>query len=145
MKVLTTGSPQETQDAGKAFGAGLKPGDVVALFGTLGTGKTVFVAGVCEGLGVRVHATSPTFTLINEYPAPFGVVAHIDLYRISMDQELDDLGVESYFHDAGVCLIEWAERAVRILPPGYRSVKLSHGGSPGERRIEIFSGRDVRV
>ena len=84
--------------------AGSPPGDVVGLIGELGSGKTQFVSGVCEGLGVTVRVTSPTFTLINEYPAPAGNVVHIDLYRIDTGAELAELGIEEYFNDRNICL-----------------------------------------
>ncbi|MCK5572059.1 MAG: tRNA (adenosine(37)-N6)-threonylcarbamoyltransferase complex ATPase subunit type 1 TsaE, partial [Bacteroidetes bacterium] len=82
MKQVVSLSPEDTLGLGRDYAARLRPGDVVALMGELGSGKTQFVAGICEGLGVRGHVASPTFTFINEYAAPFGTVAHIDLYRI---------------------------------------------------------------
>ena len=97
-ETVTTTSPGETIDLGRSFAFRLRPGDVVALLGDLGTGKTRFVMGVCEALGARGHIASPTFTLINEYPAPFGIVAHIDLYRIGFDPVLkgsDFVGFQS--------------------------------------------------
>jgi tRNA threonylcarbamoyladenosine biosynthesis protein TsaE len=102
-------SAEETEAAGRAFAGRLVPGDVVALTGTLGSGKTRFVAGVCDGLGVSGHIASPTFTIINEYPAPFGLVAHIDMYRIRNLNEVADLGVEEYFNSRCICLIEWVK------------------------------------
>jgi tRNA threonylcarbamoyladenosine biosynthesis protein TsaE len=88
-----------------------------------------------------MHATSPTFTLINEYPAPFGTVAHIDLYRIGSKSELAELGIEEYFTERCICLIEWAELAADVLPPRHYDVLLSHGGGDNEREIRI---QDVR-
>ncbi len=137
MTVVRTRSVDETIAAGRTFGMSLRPGDVVALTGTLGSGKTRFVTGICEGLGVSMHATSPTFTLINEYPAPFGTVAHVDLYRIASKSELAELGIEEYFTDRCVCLIEWAEIASDLLPGRYYDVHLSHGGDENEREIRI--------
>ncbi len=141
MTVVRTRSDDETIAAGRTFGASLHPGEVVALTGMLGSGKTRFVTGICEGLGVSMHATSPTFTLINEYPAPFGTVAHIDLYRIGTKAELAELGIEEYFTERCICLIEWAELAMDVLPSRYYEVHCSHGGGDSEREIRI---RDVR-
>jgi tRNA threonylcarbamoyladenosine biosynthesis protein TsaE len=142
MKLILSRSAEETEAAGRALAGRLRPGDVVALTGTLGSGKTKFVAGVCGGLGVRGHVTSPTFTLINEYPAEFGVVAHIDLYRINGMKEVADLGVEEYFNSRCVCLIEWAEAVLDMLPPARFHVSLAHGSSESERTIQIEGPRE---
>jgi tRNA threonylcarbamoyladenosine biosynthesis protein TsaE len=135
MKTTVTGSAGETVELGRVYGSALKPGAVVALFGDLGSGKTQFVKGVCAGTGAVGHVTSPTFTLINEYPAPFGTIAHVDLYRIGSEKEMQEIGLESYFRDDCICLIEWADRAMRILPAGHRWVKLAHGKSEFERVV----------
>ena len=140
MKTVVSRSAQETAALGRSFGLGLKPGEIVALLGDLGSGKTQFVKGVCSGIGVNVSVTSPTFTLINEYPAPFGIVAHIDLYRIGSHQELRDLGIDSYFRDSCICLIEWAERALAVLPLQYRRVKLTHGEGENQRVVTVDDG-----
>jgi len=143
MKTVVTRSMQETTTLGRSFGSELKPGEIVALSGELGSGKTQFVKGICIGMGIQAPVTSPTFTLINEYPAPFGIVAHIDLYRIGSDRELQDLGLESYFRDTCICLIEWAERALGVLPPSFRPVKLAHGMGENERIITIGEGGGI--
>lgn len=132
-----SGSAEETASLGRSFARSLRPGDVVALIGTLGSGKTRFAAGVCEGLGVTARVTSPTFTIINEYPAPFGMVAHVDLYRIEGRAEIADLGLEEYFNGRWICLIEWAERAADLLPPSHVRVTLSHGAGDTEREVLI--------
>lgn len=139
MRTVTTRSARDTAELGESFGGALKPGDVVALFGELGTGKTEFVKGVCHGLGVVSRPTSPTFTIINEYPAPFGVVAHVDLYRIGTAVELRDLGIESYFHSGCICLIEWADRALSILPADHYAVKILHGDDDKQERMVTIS------
>lgn len=141
MTRIRTTSEEETVAAGRTFAASLRAGDVVAFYGTLGSGKTRFITGVCEGLGARMHATSPTFTIINEYPAPFGTVVHIDLYRIGSNQELAELGIEEYFTDRCVCLIEWAEQARDLLPARQCEVRLAHGTEETTREITI---RDFR-
>jgi tRNA threonylcarbamoyladenosine biosynthesis protein TsaE len=137
MKTYHTHSPRETLEVGRTFAARLKPGDCVALSGALGSGKTQFVIGVCEGLQARSHATSPTFTFINEYSAPFGTVVHIDLYRIEHPSEVDALGIEEYFNDRCICLIEWPELIADRLPPRHYVVKLLHGATENEREISI--------
>jgi tRNA threonylcarbamoyladenosine biosynthesis protein TsaE len=137
----TTTSAGETAALGRTLARQLKPGDVVALSGQLGSGKTCFVQGVCEALGVRTHVGSPTFTLINEYPAPFGTVVHIDLYRISSMRELAALGIQEYFTERCICLVEWPELAGPLLPPGHFTVGFRHGGGDTERVITIDGGR----
>jgi tRNA threonylcarbamoyladenosine biosynthesis protein TsaE len=137
MRTVVSNSAEETIALGRQFGAGLRPGDVVALTGELGSGKTQFVKGVCKGIGVQATVTSPTFTLINEYPAPHGMVAHVDLYRISDGNELRDLGLESYFHGDCICLIEWAERAKQLMLFPHRSVTLTHGKTESERVVTM--------
>ena len=137
MRAFVTHSPQETVELGKSFAATLSPGDVVALSGNLGSGKTQFVAGVCAGLGVRHRAVSPTFTIINEYPGGGVKVVHVDLYRIERQGELAELGVEEYFTEQCICLIEWAEKAFGILPRHHRVVKIRYGKTDTEREIEI--------
>lgn len=130
-------SPDATAELGRLYARSLRPGAVVALIGELGSGKTHFVGGVCRGLGVTMTATSPTFTLVNEYPAPFGSVIHIDLYRIAHRAEIAELGLEEYFSDRTVCLIEWAEKLEGMLPPDVRVLRFFHGRGEHERVIEL--------
>ena len=136
-----TASAEETKALGRTLAASLRPGDVVALTGTLGTGKTHFVQGVCEALGVRAHVGSPTFTLINEYPVSFGKVVHIDLYRINAPAELAQLGIEEYFADCCLCLVEWPELLAKILPPHTWWVDIRYGEGKDDRVIIIEGGR----
>ena len=106
-----------TEDAGRRLGRLLFPGAVVALVGGLGAGKTHFIRAVAEGLGVRNPAavTSPTFVLIQEYPARVPIY-HFDAYRLSGAGEFAALGTDEYFHGDGVCLVEWADRVADALP-----------------------------
>lgn len=103
----------------------LQPGDVLALSGELGTGKTRWVQGVCQGLNVTGIVNSPTFTLVNEYRGRLPVY-HIDLYRLADAAEALTFGLDDYLYGNGVTLIEWAERAAGFLPDNYLSVELHH-------------------
>ncbi len=132
-----TRSADETVEMGRTFGAGLRPGDVVALIGELGSGKTRFVTGVCEGLGTSGHVGSPTFTIMHEYPADGLTVIHADLYRIRSLAEVAEIGLVEYFRPPFVCLIEWAERILDLLPPESYIVTCAHTGGEQERFIEI--------
>jgi tRNA threonylcarbamoyladenosine biosynthesis protein TsaE len=143
MTRTTTRSVEETVEAGRVFASSLGPGAVVALSGTLGSGKTRFAAGICQGLGVRVHVTSPTFTIINEYPSPVATVAHIDMYRIRNRREVAELGLEEYFSDRFVCLIEWPEPVSDLLPPEHFQVAMEHGRSADEREIVISKAGEI--
>jgi tRNA threonylcarbamoyladenosine biosynthesis protein TsaE len=112
-----TSNPEQTQSLAERLGELLQPGDVVALIGELGSGKTVFSQGLARGLGVpkTFYITSPTFAIINEYPGrvPF---YHLDLYRVSGPDELSELGLEEILYGQGAVAIEWAERLDKELP-----------------------------
>ncbi len=102
---------------GRIIGSTLERGDVVALIGELGSGKTCFTQGLAKGMGVaeNVPVVSPTFTLINEYPGKVPLF-HLDVYRLSGPRDLEDMGYEEYFYGGGVIVIEWAEKVQNILP-----------------------------
>lgn len=137
MSTVRTTSPGDTLELGRRLGRELQGGDVVALLGTLGSGKTCLVTGICEGLGVQVPVASPTFTLVNEYTAPWGAVIHVDLYRIGSRAELAELGLEEYFTPRTVCLIEWAELVLDLLPRQARIIRVAHGEAQDERRFTL--------
>jgi tRNA threonylcarbamoyladenosine biosynthesis protein TsaE len=128
---LATTSPEETDAAGQRLGATLGPGDVVALSGELGAGKTVFVQGLVRALGVTTGATSPTFVLVNEYRGRLPV-HHVDAYRTASLAELLDLGLDEMMDGDGVTVIEWAERLESLLPA--RAVRVWIAGVGDEPR-----------
>ncbi len=134
-KTITTHSEEETAAAGRELAATLSAGDVLLMYGDLGAGKTAFVRGLAEGLGVPPEeVSSPTFTLIQEYRGGRLTLFHADLYRINDPREFDELGLDEIAVD-GVLAIEWAER----LPgPPRNSVRISieHAGDTG-RHITI--------
>jgi tRNA threonylcarbamoyladenosine biosynthesis protein TsaE len=109
-------SAQKTWAIARSIGEKLKEGDVLALSGELGSGKTCFTGGLARGLGVddKYQITSPTFTLINEYPARHKLF-HFDVYRLNGYSEFEDLGYEEYFSNGGIVVIEWAEKIAQIL------------------------------
>ncbi|HSQ75207.1 MAG TPA: tRNA (adenosine(37)-N6)-threonylcarbamoyltransferase complex ATPase subunit type 1 TsaE [Bacteroidota bacterium] len=139
MNRCITRSPEETARCGRTFGATLRAGDVVGLIGELGSGKTQFVTGVCDALHARGHVTSPTFTLIHEYPAGDVTVVHADMYRIGSLREAAEIGLPDYFQPPYVTLVEWADRVLDLLPPERYLVRLSHRTDPREREIGIES------
>src|SRR5947208_10205088 len=128
---LVTSSAQETDATGERLGATLGAGDVVALSGELGAGKTVFVQGLVRALGVTTGATSPTFVLVNEYRGRLPV-HHVDAYRTESLAELLDLGLEELIDGGGVTVIEWAERLEPLVPA--RAVRVNIAGVGDEPR-----------
>ena len=130
-----TASPPATLDLGRQLAAALAPGDVVALYGDLGAGKTHLVKGICAALGVpEAIVTSPTVTIVNEYAGPVPIYP-IDAYRIKRPEELFEMGFEEYLRGDGLALIEWPERVEALLPPGTLRLRLTHDGDA--RRIEL--------
>ncbi len=113
-KTYITESQEETFALGVTLGANAKPGDIFALIGDLGTGKTILTKGIAKGLGIKEEITSPTFTLLEVYDAPIPLY-HFDLYRITDDTELENLFFEEYWFGEGVSVIEWADRAKKRL------------------------------
>lgn len=109
-------SPQETENLGRKLAESAKKGQIFCLDGDLGVGKTVFTKGFAIGLGVKEHITSPTFTIVNEYHDGKIPFYHFDVYRISCEEEMDDIGYEEYFFGEGICLIEWAELVKGLIP-----------------------------
>jgi tRNA threonylcarbamoyladenosine biosynthesis protein TsaE len=114
---LISDSREQTLEVGRLIGTVLERGDIVALIGELGSGKTCLTQGMAKGLGVEenVPVVSPTFTLINEYPGKIPLI-HLDVYRLSGPRDLEDMGYEEYFEGGGIIVIEWAEKIRDILP-----------------------------
>ncbi len=125
----------QTRRLGARLGELLQGGEVIALEGELGSGKTRWVQGVGQGLEIHQPITSPTFTLVNEYPGRL-TLYHIDLYRIDQVAEALAFGLEDYLYDEGVCVIEWAERAVEVLPPERLWITFYHLDTT-KRRISL--------
>ncbi|MEO0080256.1 MAG: tRNA (adenosine(37)-N6)-threonylcarbamoyltransferase complex ATPase subunit type 1 TsaE [candidate division WOR-3 bacterium] len=140
--VFHTAEAAATVELGRSLGTLLAPGQVVAFYGELGSGKTTMIKGVALGLGVRETVKSPSFVIITEYQGRMPVY-HIDLYRITGPQELDALGLDSYLAGSGVCLVEWAERAQNLLPPETIQVRLKVENQG--RNIEITGLADAAL
>lgn len=137
-EVFITHNESETRDAGRRLAATLPPGATIALVGDLGAGKTVFVRGLAEGLGLAPDdVSSPTFTLIQEYRGAGRTLHHADLYRIS-SREADDLGLEELTAEGAIVAIEWAEKLPRDVP-GATTIQIEDLGGT-ERRITISRG-----
>jgi tRNA threonylcarbamoyladenosine biosynthesis protein TsaE len=128
---------EETERFGKEFADSLKEGSVVALIGPLGAGKTTLAKSIAKGLGVTETLTSPTFTIVQEYESGRLPLYHFDVYRVSDEEELFEMGFEEYLKKDGVCLIEWADLIEDMLPPYTVTLKLSYGENDDERVIDI--------
>ena len=137
-----TNTAEETVAYASTFAGRLRRGDVVTLFGELGSGKTQFVKGVCQAFKSMTPATSPSFVILNRYNGMDEkkselLLYHFDLYRVKSITEIYDLGYEEFLHGDGVCLIEWAEMLGELLPEQRYDVRFSLGSDENERRIEI--------
>ena len=129
-------SAEETIAFGRQLAGSLRAGDVLALTGDLGAGKTCLVKGLATGLGITHAVTSPTFTLIHEYRGGRLPLAHIDLYRLATAGEAVNIGIEEYLSGAGVTVIEWAERIESLLPAQTKRIRLT-ALDETTRQIEI--------
>ena len=135
---ITTNSPDETIDFGQKLGMKLRGGEVIAICGPLGSGKTHLIKGIAAGAGAEdpTHVNSPTFVIINEYSGRLDI-CHIDAYRLNSIAEFEMLGFDDYCHPGSVVLIEWADKIESALQGiDYIRVELDHAGET-IRRIHI--------
>jgi tRNA threonylcarbamoyladenosine biosynthesis protein TsaE len=141
---IISASAGQTWEIARLIGEKLREGDVLALSGELGSGKTCFTGGLACGLGVDIkyQITSPTFTLINEYPGRCKLY-HFDIYRLTHYSEFEDLGYEEYFYGKGVVVIEWAEKIAQILPANIFFINFEYIDE-NKRRI-IIKGPEKRL
>lgn len=141
MKTYRTASPEETMALGRALAPELKPGSVVALFGGMGRGKTVFVRGLAEGLHAPESVSSPTFALVHEYGGEPPLV-HFDMYRIETWDDLYSTGFFDYIDQGCVLAVEWSENVENALPGDSVFVRIEPGPAENERIITI-SGETI--
>ncbi|HEV2207887.1 MAG TPA: tRNA (adenosine(37)-N6)-threonylcarbamoyltransferase complex ATPase subunit type 1 TsaE [Verrucomicrobiae bacterium] len=142
MATFISHSPDETIALGERLGLELRSGQVIALCGELGAGKTQFVKGVASGLGTSARVHSPTFALVNVYAGGRLRLYHLDLYRLETPEQIRSAGLEEYLAPVGVTVIEWAERlwpADQPAPPAVTIVKFETL-SERERRITLEPG-----
>jgi len=138
---LISNSPEDTFDIARALGAALRPGDVVALTGDLGAGKTLFCKGVGEALGIPPdRIVSPTFTIVTEHAGPVPLT-HVDVYRLSGTRDADEIGMRELLSGDGVCLVEWAEKIAELLPTDCIQVTFTISGD--DRRDIAISAPDL--
>ncbi len=140
---VITYNTKETVYLGKILGNLLKKGDLIAINGDLGTGKTCLIKGIANGLKNKNDVTSPSFTIINEYSAKIPIF-HFDLYRLNKLIEIEELGYEEYFYGEGVTLIEWANKISNYLPEKLLSIDMSIDYSNISNRKITFRAKGKR-
>ncbi len=132
---LVTHSPEETQQVGRRLGEAARPGDVVLLIGDLGTGKTCLTQGIARGLGINDYVLSPSFVIVRELHGRLPLF-HADLYRLDRFEETEDIGLDDYFYDSGITVVEWAEKAIRLMPPEHLRIDLAYV-SDADRKLKL--------
>ena len=134
---LKSGSPEETKAFSRKLAGLLRAGDVIALEGDLGAGKTTFTKGLAEGLGITRTVNSPTFTIIKEYAGTLPLY-HMDVYRV--EDAFEDLGFDEYFEGDGITVVEWAHLIEAQLPENLLTIQLLHGENGSRRIIAVPRG-----
>lgn len=138
-EIVETNGERETFELGRRLGLSAAAGQVFALIGDLGVGKTVFTKGLAVGLGIEESVSSPTFTIVQIYDEGRLPFYHFDVYRIGEPEEMDEIGYEDYVYGQGVSLIEWADLIQEILPEHYTEIRIEKDLERGfdYRRISI--------
>ena len=132
---LISHSPEQTQKLGAGIGELAMPGDIFLLVGCLGAGKTCLTQGIARGLNIKEYTLSPSFVIIRELYGRLPLY-HIDLYRLDRIEEIADLGLDDYLYGDGVCVIEWAEKGLSILPPEHLLIQIGFIADT-ERRFQL--------
>ncbi len=132
---LTSHSPEQTQRLGVRIGELAQPGDIFLLVGGLGTGKTCLTQGIAWGLGIKEYALSPSFVIARELYGRLPLY-HIDLYRLNHIEEIMELGLDDYLYGSGVCVVEWAEKGLSVLPTEHLLIQISYL-SDSERSLQL--------
>ena len=137
--IIITHNEAETKELGFKIAQSAKAGNIYALIGDLGCGKTVFTKGFASGLGITDYVDSPTFTIVKEYDEGRLPLYHFDVYRVLDVEEMDDIGYDEYFFSDGVCLIEWANQVAELLPPETIYIHIS-------KRLDIDAdAREIKI
>ena len=135
--IYVTESEADTRRLGLSIAAAAEPGDIIALIGDLGTGKTALTKYIAEGLGVTEEVISPTFTIVKEYRSGRLPLYHFDVYRLSGAGEFIDTGAEDYLEDSGLSVIEWADIVADALPEDALLIHIEYAGESA-RKITVI-------
>lgn len=137
MPIFTTENVNQTEALGARLGSVVPAGEVVALFGELGAGKTAFVRGVASGMGISADVSSPTFAIVNEYRAGDKILYHFDMYRVISWESLYSTGFFDYLDSGAVLIIEWSENIESVLPENCLKVTITKTDDTNQRIIEM--------
>jgi tRNA threonylcarbamoyladenosine biosynthesis protein TsaE len=137
-ETLNIASESETRKLGLRIAEAIEPGDIVALTGDLGTGKTALTKYIAEGLGIKEEINSPTFNIVKEYRSGRLPLFHFDVYRLDGGDEFFDAGAEDYLNGKGVCVIEWADIVADVLPADALVVNIRYGEEDGARIVTLL-------
>ena len=132
-RIVYIKNEHDTEEFGMKLASSLEPGDIVALIGDLGTGKTTLTKYIAKGLGVTGNIDSPTFNIVKEHKSGIIPLFHFDVYRLSSGDELLDIGADEYFYSDGVCIIEWADIVADVVPEKAKVILIEYGEKQGER------------
>jgi tRNA threonylcarbamoyladenosine biosynthesis protein TsaE len=135
---LRLNNEEETRALGLEIADALEPGDIVALIGDLGTGKTALTKYIAAGLGITEEINSPTFTIVKQYRSGRLPLYHFDVYRLGSGEELLDIGAEEMLDGDGACVIEWADIVADVLPEDALAIQIEYGENEGERIVEFL-------
>jgi tRNA threonylcarbamoyladenosine biosynthesis protein TsaE len=133
---IVSSSPEQTRKIGMKLGELVAPGDVILLVGSLGAGKTCLTQGIARGLGIHEYTASPSFVLVREYPSKLPLY-HVDLYRLDRVEEVAQLGLDDYLYGKGVCVVEWADKGLSVLPEEHLLIEMQIV-SPLKRKLSFM-------
>jgi tRNA threonylcarbamoyladenosine biosynthesis protein TsaE len=133
---IVSNSPEQTRKIGKKLGELAAPGDVILLVGSLGAGKTCLTQGIARGLGIHEYTASPSFVLVREYQGKLPLY-HVDLYRLDRIEEVAQLGLDDYLYGKGVCVVEWADKGLSVLPQEHLLIEMQIA-SPLKRKLSFM-------
>lgn len=142
MQIFKTHSYNETVALGERLGKTLKGPIVVAYFGGLGMGKTAFTTGICKGMGIDAHVSSPTFAIVNVY-GKNSELCHFDMYRVSSWEDLYSTGFFEYLDMGSVLCVEWSENIENALPDNTIRIEIEKGENDTDRIIKIYGGAEI--
>lgn len=136
-KIIKINSEEETRAFGHQLAEKAKPGQVIALMGDLGTGKTALTKYIAEGLGIAGNITSPTFTIVKEHIGGRLPLYHFDVYRVYDPDELYEIGIDEYFFGKGLCVVEWADLIEDLLPDDTIIIRIEYGNEENQRIYHV--------
>lgn len=142
---LITHNPEQTQKLGEALGKLAEPGDIFLLVGELGAGKTCLTQGIAWGLGIKEYTLSPSFVIMRELHGRLPLY-HMDFYRLDNVEEISDLGLDDYLYGKGLCVIEWANKGLAVLPEDHLLIQIdSISGNERSFNIQPNGERYINV